>query len=304
MAETTTEYNAAATTPHSEPKPLAAKKSRVPARLMKVFWALLAAAGGGLITFAFTEYSNRLRYLDYSAEGTTGLFPKIDLAGRQFSITLVDPTTRPATTQPISNISTIRLAVRNNTGKDYPTTHIIVRFDPLNGSPPPLISKRASEPPEIVAEEPVKNLTDGSLRLGYEIKKLNRGNELVFDYVFEGTALPVIQVKTGGGGTGLEMRLTSDKPSSGHAIDWLIVVFTGFMSITSAAMAFVIFPFRSRRMMPETAEGRLARDREIADALALERAKQAAENEEANIDRLSKKLDELEKELNKSKQGK
>ena len=144
----------------------------------------ITAIAAGAATYWFTEYSDRVRAFKYQVISSPSIIKKVDLRGKQLQV-MIDQ-------KPIQNISTVRVAIFNTTGRNYEEVPVEIAFSPINGKTPILMQGIPQTPPETFEETKLTDMGDNSLRLGYKIKVCNNSNNALFyaDYIFEGEQAP------------------------------------------------------------------------------------------------------------------
>jgi hypothetical protein len=152
---------------------------------------------GAAFSYGLTQYSNRLRVLNYYVYSTSSLFPKPDLLGKKLEITLDD--------KPIENLSSTTVFIFGS-DQDLENIPINLRFLPVDGQPAKVIQVRPNLTPERYRETPLPEIGDGSVRRGYVIGVWNRETLMQFDCLFEGTTPPEVSVDTMAKGVVMQQR--------------------------------------------------------------------------------------------------
>jgi hypothetical protein len=167
--------------------------SRSRSKRLSSFWSQLVLVVTSVVLTAFitlwiTEWSGRLRTLGYYYNPSSAIISKPQLSGKQVKV-FVD-------NKPLDNISSVFVAIFNQTDQDYEDVPIEIAFSPINGKPPQLIQVTTQTSPEFYENMSLPLPTDGSLHFGYRMKVMNRSSSaaLQSSYYFEGDQAPQITV--------------------------------------------------------------------------------------------------------------
>jgi uncharacterized protein affecting Mg2+/Co2+ transport len=156
---------------------------------LPIITAVVGVALGGFITYWFSEYSGRLRTLQYFASSNSGLINTPQVAGKTLQV-LLDG-------KPVKNISAVSISVFNLTDLDYDNVPIEVVFSPVDGKTPSLIQANINTDKETFDVLPVQDQGDNTLRFRYRIHLMNRSNLAALNatYFFDGDQAPTMELK-------------------------------------------------------------------------------------------------------------
>jgi hypothetical protein len=165
------------------------------------------------------SYENRIQTLNYSFVSFPATIRKPELGGRDFKITIDG--------KPVENVSTVSIYLFNTTGRDYEDVPISITFRGPDQSKPVLIRDRPDLKPEQYERRQLDAAAPNELRLGYDLRVVNRSDKQVFqcDFTFEGATVPEVSVDISKKGVEAqhvdfaELR-RADDPSRGIVIGW------------------------------------------------------------------------------------
>lgn len=171
-------------------------------------------------TYYVTQYSNRLRTLNYNTQSISGIIPKVELGGKEFQIT-VDG-------KRVDNISTVTVALFNLSDRDIDDIPVVVTFEP-DGSDqrPELIQAkpRTSEHTFVELPPPTTKAMGKRLDFAYNIPVANRSTTAFFqvDYTFAGPKAPKPILTINKKGVASEF-LELSRPTDGESIAGVITL--------------------------------------------------------------------------------
>jgi len=98
---------------------------------------------------------------------------------------------------PVENISTLRLTLRNESDQDFEDLPIVVTFAATNNRKPVLIHENIETAHELYDNEAPTTDADSNLHLKYKLKVANRSNEPIFvdNYTFTGEQAPLMTIQ-------------------------------------------------------------------------------------------------------------
>jgi hypothetical protein len=219
-----------------------------------ILCVVVASAATALFTLWITEWSGRLRVLQYYASSASGLISKPELSGKQIQV-LMDG-------KAIDNISQVAVSLFNTTDQDYEDVPVEVVFSSPNGGQISLIQVNISTEREFYEEVPLPASRDGTLRFQYKFPVVNRSatNRAFFvaNYFFVGDTAPTMNLNVIKKGLTVQQAVIP-KSESAPTVNVIFPV----VATISSLVALIYFLYLDRRLGKS-----LNRMRAIIDATA------------------------------------